>query len=491
MHKLNLIIGILLAIQICYGQRNFSEVIEVDSANITVADFELFDSTFHIFSIFIDASSNTSSAVNTFNIYNFEENVFILDSFAVSRRLPLVDGKKKFLFGKNRNLEKGLEVIKVSKEYVELESGLILTKGDYNFPSNPKLISSNLYLPGYIEDGDQEYSVISKVDNSLNVVWTKYFNEEYAYSYLFGLDKSIDDKILATSNVYVKEERRYYNQLLKLDTSGNVIWEYFNTEELEHGAVSPWFTTLSDSNIVVSYRVDRFTNDTFRTRGLHFTPYRLIWLDHDGNLMKRKYYVSNRLKRFFVNKVETGLGDYFFLMGMWDDGEALENKNLLLKLNNQGDSLWHRTYYHPDYFLDSVSFSVVDIHEFEDGRIAVLSMISTPYDWNKIWIYMVDSEGNCLTENCISEGDVVSMNTYEIKYEKLTLYPNPTRDRLYWRQDIALQDVRVYDIFGRPVIEVGGEPVFSLNLGTLPAGTYILQGQDRAGKNYRAKFILQ
>jgi len=207
--------------------------------------------------------------------------------------------------------------------------------------------------------------------------------------------------------------------------------------------------------------------------------------------MKRKYYVSNRLKRFFVNKVKTGLGDYFFLMGMWDDGEALENKNLLIKLDNQGDSLWHRTYYHPDYSLDSVSFSVVDMHEFEDGRIAVLSMISTPYDWNKIWIYMVDSDGNCLTENCISEGDVVSMNSYEITYDQLTLYPNPARDRLYWRQDIALQDVRVYDIFGRPVIEVGGEAVFSLNLGTLPAGTYFLQGTDRAGKNYRAKFILQ
>ncbi|NBC03632.1 MAG: T9SS type A sorting domain-containing protein [Bacteroidetes bacterium] len=355
----------------------------------------------------------------------------------------------------------------------------------------PVTLNDNLYLPTYIEDGEQEYFSITKVSSELEILWTKYFNEDFAYSVPAELLASPDSNLYVSSNVYVEEERRYYNQLLKLDSSGKILWEYFNAEELEHGAVSPWFTTLSDSNIVVSYRVDRFTNDTFRTRGLHFTPYRLIWLDQEGNLIKKKYYVSERLKRFFINKVETGLGDYLFLMGRWEDGEASENKNLLLKLNNEGDSLWHRTYYHPDYSLDSVSFSVVDMHEFPDGRIAVLSMISTPYDWNRIWIYMVDSEGNCLTDNCISEGDVVSMSNYEITYDQLTLYPNPARDRLYWRQDISLQDVRVYDIFGRPVIEEGGEWVYSLNLSTLASGTYFLEGRDRSGQIYRGKFVKQ
>jgi len=476
----------------CYGQRNFSEVLEVDSANVNVLNFNLIDSAFHIFSLFPRVTSNiSSSSITLFDIYNFENSVIELDTFSISINMPLLVEGKKFLYGKNRGLQKGLEIWDVNKKFEELESLIIPTKANYNFPSKPEVISSNLYLPAYIAEGEQEYSVISKVDTSLNVLWTKYLNEEYAYSYLFGIDKSIDDDILATSNVYVKEERRYYNQLLKLDTSGNVIWEYFNTEELEHGAVSPWFTTLSDSNIIVLYRVDRFTNDTFRTRGLHFTPYRLIWLDHDGNLIKKKYYVSKRLKRFFVNKVETGLDDYFFLMGMWDDGEALENKNLLIKLNNQGDSLWHRTYYHPDYSLDSVGFSIQDIHEFEDGRIAVLSMISTPYDWNKIWIFIVDSEGNCLTDNCISEGDVVSMNSYEVTYEQLTLYPNPARDQIYWNRGLTLRDVSVYDILGRQVLDQKGAALQSLDLSILSKGTYFLEGIDKEEQIYRGKFVKQ
>jgi len=474
-----------------YGQRNFSEVIEVDSANINVLTFKLIDSSFHVSSIFFSSGDLVSSSISILNTYNLNQTFFEVDSFSLPRPSPLISNRDYFLFGKNRELLKSQKIKLVSKTYKTLKSAEFDTKGDFNFSMRPCTLNDNLYLPTYIEDGEQEYFSLTKVTSDLEVLWTKYYNEDFAYSVPAEILSSPDSNLYVSSNVYVEEERRYYNQLLKLDTAGNVIWEYFNAEELEHGAVSPWFTTLSDSSIVVSYRVDRFTNDTFRTRGLHTSPYRLIWLDHEGNLIKKKYYVSNRLKRFFVNKVETGLGDYFFLMGMWDDGEALENKNLLLKLNNQGDSLWHRTYYHPAYSLDSVSFSVVDMHEFEDGRIAVLSMIRTPYDWNKIWIYMVDSEGNCLTDNCISEGDVVSMSNYEITYEKLKLYPNPACDRIYWRQDISLQDVRVYDIFGRPVIEEGGAAVFSLNLNKLPAGTYFLEGRDREGQIYRGKFVKQ
>ncbi|NBB89411.1 MAG: T9SS type A sorting domain-containing protein, partial [Bacteroidetes bacterium] len=122
---------------------------------------------------------------------------------------------------------------------------------------------------------------------------------------------------------------------------------------------------------------------------------------------------------------------------------------------------------------------------------AVLSMIRTPYDWNKIWIFMVDSEGNCLTDNCISEGDVVSMNTYEISYGKLSLYPNPTRERIYWNERHALQEIRVFDLFGRQVLDRTSDTIHSVDVGGLPDGTYILEGTDREGKVHRGRFILQ
>jgi hypothetical protein len=118
-------------------------------------------------------------------------------------------------------------------------------------------------------------------------------------------------------------------------------------------------------------------------------------------------------------------------------------------------------------------------------------MISTPYDWNKIWIFIVDSEGNCLTDNCISEGDVVSMNSYEVTYEQLTLYPNPARDQIYWNRGLTLRDVSVYDILGRQVLDQKGAALQSLDLSILSKGTYFLEGIDKEEQIYRGKFVKQ
>lgn len=472
-----------------YSQRNFSEVIEVDSANINVLNFKLIDSSFHISSIFYSTGRVVSSSVNVYDIHKFKSSYFLIDSFNFVSPSPLVIQSRRFLFGKDRRVVNSQEIRLVNENYETINSVEFNTKGNFNFPTQPGSINGDMYLPSYIENGDQEYFSITKVTSDLKILWTKYFNEEYAYSVPAEILSAPDSNLYVSSNVYVKEKRRYYNQLLKLDTAGNVIWEFFNTEELEHGAVSPWFTTLSDSNLVVSYRVDRFTNDTFRTRGLHFIPYRLIWLDPNGELIKKKYYVSNRLKRFFISNVERGRHDYFFIMGQWDDGEALESKNLLIKLNNQGDSLWHRTYYHPDYSLDSVALHIEDIHEFEDGRIAVLSMISTPYDYNKIWLFMVDSNGNCLTDNCISEGEVVGVSSYDVSYEKLKLYPNPSSGLLSWDDRIQLRQLTVYDLMGRKVLQYDGEWLNSIRVDHLSSGKYILLGSDREGRHYRTKFI--
>jgi hypothetical protein len=464
----------------------------VDSANINLTNMKLFGNNIYIYCIYPDILNGISKTeLVKFNLTVKDLEYISYEHIAVTTNTPLKVNNKFYYYGKNRLLDKPNHLVKLDSLLSIEDSIPISLKGDYNFPTRPYYSSKRMYLPSYIEDGEQEYFSITKVTPDLRVLWTKYFNEEYAYSVPAEILASPDSNLYVSSNVYVKDNFRYFNQLLKLDTSGNVIWEFFNTEEVQHGAVSPWFTTLSDSNIVVSYRVDRFTNDTFRTKGLHFIPYRLIWLDSNGDLIKKKYYVSNRLKRFFITNVEAGREDYFFVMGQWDDGEALETKNLLIKLNNQGDSLWHRTYYHPDYSLDSVSLHIVDIHEFQDGRIAVLSMITTPYDYDKIWLYMVDSNGNCLTDNCICEGEVVGVNSYEVSYERLKVYPNPTSGMLKWDDRIQLKQLTVFDLLGRKVLHSDDEWLNSIRVDHLSSGKYILLGVDREGRHYRTKFVKQ
>jgi hypothetical protein len=473
------------------SQPVFSEVIEVDSANLSVLNFKLIDSSFYIVSIYFGNELTTKSSFVKFSCDEQKTEMYNLDSFGVSIGNPLYFEDYLVLYGKDRNFNKSIEIKMVDREFNELSSNIVPTKADLDWPSPPVTIGNNIYISSYIEDGEQEYSMIASLDVNLSERWKKYFNEEYPYSYPFGLDVSIDNKILATSNVLDGDSRRFYNQLLKLDTSGNVIWEFFNDEELRDGAVAPYFTTLSDSSIVISYTVDRFGDRTFPNH-LHPFPYKLIWLDHQGNLIKRKYYHTPRGNAIFILGLESGLQDGFYFFGTIEGTDIGGIKASLVKLDNFGDTVFYRSYYHPEYPLGEHQFYARDIHEFENGDIAVLSMINTSTDFNKIWIFMVDSNGNCLHEDCISEGGLVGFQTHEVNYNQLTLYPNPTSNIISWLSEIQLKEVKILDFLGR-VVDERDPNLFSneLNVSGLSSGTYFILGKGIDDKIYRSKFIKQ
>jgi len=482
----------IFAFSSCFGQIAFSEIIEIDSANVNTAGMKFADSIFIMASIYFDTNFSSNTSITSFNIYTTQVNDIVLERYTVSKNTPLHVNENIYLYGKDRRFPKGLEVRKVDKEYNTLKKTFIATKEDYDLPSNPIVIGSDLYLSAYIEKGnrEEEYSLVAKLDTNLNEIWKQYFNEVYEYSYLFRLEESIDNQIFVSSNVLASDPRGFYNQLLKLDTAGNIIWEFFNDEELEHGAVKPHVITLADSTIVISYSVNRLIGNDF-PNNLHPFPYRLIWLDHEGKLLKRRYYTTphgNSLHIFGLRQSE-GAGFYFF--GSVEGADVPGIKGSLVKLDDEGDTIFHRAYYHPNFPPDIGSCIIKDIHEFQDGRIAVLANVGLRGDYRKIWIFMVDSNGNCLHEDCISEGGLVGLQSREVSYHQLTLYPNPTSETLRWVQDIPFKEIKVLDMFGRVVHESKGEVIYELNISHVSSGTYILIGKGINDIIYRSKFVKQ
>jgi len=57
------------------------------------------------------------------------------------------------------------------------------------------------------------------------------------------------------------------------------------------------------------------------------------------------------------------------------------------------------------------------------------------------------------------------------------MYPNPVKDVLNFKADIAISEIRIYDMLGREVgVFMGGNnSIEKINIHTLSRGTYVLK----------------
>ncbi len=68
----------------------------------------------------------------------------------------------------------------------------------------------------------------------------------------------------------------------------------------------------------------------------------------------------------------------------------------------------------------------------------------------------------------------------------LEAFPNPVEEELLLRSEIALAQIEIVDLLGRPLLLFSGEET-SINLKGLPAGVYLLRATDRTGNSVLRK----
>ncbi|MBK9022804.1 MAG: hypothetical protein IPL69_02150 [Saprospiraceae bacterium] len=71
-------------------------------------------------------------------------------------------------------------------------------------------------------------------------------------------------------------------------------------------------TELSDSNIFLTYKVNKFFDPEFFD--LHPYPPTFIWLDKNGKKMKEHVIRMDRKHDIYISEIEAGKGDYFLFM---------------------------------------------------------------------------------------------------------------------------------------------------------------------------------
>jgi len=174
-----------------------------------------------------------------------------------------------------------------------------------------------------------------------------------------------------------------------------------------------------------------------------------------------------------------------FLIGGHTFGDRGINSHLL-KLDEDGNSLWQRFYYHayPEALsrLDNLQFTP-DGGFIMSGRFADLQRVYGGPVYKHTWLLKTDEYG-CVTAGCQNNVNLAE----PVKISAYTVYPNPSSGLLYLQwQNGALQpdQVELYNLQGQKVWQQQVEPLMGVSTqrlqlpASLPPAHYLLLMQHK------------
>ncbi len=366
----------------------------------------------------------------------------------------------------------------------KLNPRTILNIDNYLFVINLELESPNNY--------PQEISLF-KFNIDGQVLDIKKYNTNKWTSGAWQSIVTTDNSVLISSiiNEVNNGPNGPYSQLLKINTAGEILWNYEGEEELDNGAVPTWATELSDSTILQTYYVNRTQDVDFIVNNWFRIPNRFIWLSKDGELIREKLIITEFEDRIVYSGVESGQGDYFYAYGYLeslDPAPGLKYSCHLTKFSNSGDTLWTHNYRHPLHLDNNVIHTIKDVLEEDNGDITVLADIRAPGAKVEVWLFKINSEGCYVNEECEDMSDITS--TTSVENHKTVLYPNPASGMVHVECAAKIRHISVMDIAGKLISRYFiDRSNTNIDLGAFEDGVYIFQIVDEGGKVETRKVI--
>ena len=235
-------------------------------------------------------------------------------------------------------------------------------------------------------------------------------------------------------------------------------------------------TELSDSNIFLTYKVNKFFDPEFFD--LHPYPPTFIWLDKNGKKIKEHVIRMDRKHDIYISEIEAGKGDYFFVYGQVSSRVDQTNNlhGFITKYANNGDTIWTHTYRHPSYNQEDYFHYVNDLIEEDNGDLTVLGSIAPIGGKNEVWVFRVNSDGCFGTDSCdqftLADHDVIQPEPSVIK-----CFPNPTTGKVTL-SGLPLNEtynIRIYSIDGRLIVSNKERNPSELDLSHMNAGIYFIE----------------
>ena len=404
----------------------------------------------------------TSNAFNQ-NRYIIQRNDF--DGNLIWRKVYGEDGFD-YLNGDMLTINETEFVLVVSKYDLEKESSKPLlvkfneigdslyqkTYGTGIFSDVPKKLiqtqDKGFFISGFTENtgNDKEDAYLVKTDSLGNLEWQKSYGHLERQE---GADQAVqteDGGYLVLGEKLATAGLLRDVWLFKIDSLGNLLWEKFYSSQ--HYQDGKEMIEVSDGYIIVGTSIEN-TSGIVRTDGY------LLKVNNQGERLWEKTYTGS------IFGIE--LSDQFRAVKELDDESLVvvgssENENefgffmgLIMKLTAEGDTIWTKTYTNnldfDHYFWD---FEVL-----EDSGFAICGWgYGIESGTQDGWILKVDSLGNtCQPANCDS------IFTTSIHYEVTThyptsFYPNPAQNRVTFQHRLPKGKeavLEVYDLRGQLV----------------------------------------
>jgi len=422
-------------------------------------------------------------------------------NFSTAYRPITVVNNSIYLYGKDRSKKKAIKLMKLDTAYNPIWVKTYQTNGESDFPGMIINLDDYIYISYSIDfnNGAHREIGIKKIDTLGNEIWSRNYNENDELAHMWDIIPSLDGNILYSSGVFYYDGYWRYGQLTKIDTSGNILWRTKGEEKLEDGATPVRMTELSDSSIVLSYKINKF--DEYPIHTWNNYPTRLKWFNKKGKAQQDAILNVPWYNSVTLNQIERGRGDYFFAYGYVSesDRENDTHKNFyygyIVKYSNSGDTIWMHKYQYNAFDSLDVFYTIEDIEELENGDILVLGRIDETGELGKIWLFKVNSDGCFGEDSCgvYQRTDVADL--IESEFE-LGIYPNPVTDHIIVNlpEPYDWERWSIYDINGRKIktgmikpqkeVEISG-------LSTLHSGMYFMVVRGKRGKVRVGKFVVE
>lgn len=165
--------------------------------------------------------------------------------------------------------------------------------------------------------------------------------------------------------------------------------------------------------------------------------------------------------------------------------ESITGDALKLKVEEDGGGI---TEFNVSKSLDEVLYP--------SSFYEIFNVLFSDTDGNRVLLDLFDyGKPNTIAQDEGTQQTVIeyhysmAVNTEEafIVGTGITVYPNPTSDFIQF-EDTSIETVTIYSVDGQAVLQVDAIDN-RIDVSTLSTGSYVLHGQNKAGKKYISKFI--